>query len=142
MKGRKIDGKVTKSHKIARLRGECMKPKQNQAIELLAQGSSIDATASIVKVNRRTIYQWMKDQEFALALHDKSAEVIDRLNHRLVRLNDKALDVLDACLESESEAIRLRSAIYLNSRLYEVLGDIEILRRLDQIEERNNMNAR
>lgn len=84
----------------------------------------------------------MKDQEFALALHDKSAEVIDRLNHRLVRLNDKALDVLDACLESESEAIRLRSAIYLNSRLYEVLGDIEILRRLDQIEERNNMNAR
>ena len=77
----------------------------------------------------------MKDQEFALALHDKSAEVIERLNHRLVRLNEKALDVLDACLESESEAIRLRSAMYLNSRLYEVLGDIEILKRMDQIEE-------
>ena len=119
-----------------------MKPKQNQAIELLAQGTSVDATASIVKVNRRTIYQWMKDQEFALALHDKSAEVIDRLNHRLVNLNDKALDVLDACLDSDSEAIRLRSAIYLNSKLYEILGDLEILRRLDQIEERNNMNAR
>lgn len=119
-----------------------MKPKQNKAIELLSQGLSIDATATGAGVSRRTIYQWMKDPEFTLALHDKSAEVIDRLNHRLVRLNDKALDVLDACLESESEAIRLRSAIYLNSRLYEVLGDIEILRRLDQIEERNNMNAR
>jgi len=119
-----------------------MKPKQNQAIELLAQGTSVDATASIVKVNRRTIYQWMKDQEFALALHDKSAEVIDRLNHRLVNLNDKALDVLDACLDSDSEAIRLRSAIYLNSRLYEVLGEIEILRRMDEIEERMNRDAR
>ena len=106
-----------------------MKPKQNQAIELLAQGSSIDATASIVKVNRRTIYQWMKDQEFALALHDKSAEVIESLNRKLVGMNEKALDVLDACLDSESEAIRLRSAIYLNSKLYEVLGDLEILRR-------------
>lgn len=138
MKGRKIDGKVTKSHEIARFRGECMKPKQNQAIELLAQGSSIDATASIVKVNRRTIYQWMKDQEFALALHDKSAEVIESLNRKLVGMNEKALDVLDACLDSESEAIRLRSAIYLNSKLYEILGDLEILRRLDAIEERIN----
>lgn len=117
-----------------------MKPKQNQAIELLAQGSSIDATASIVKVNRRTIYQWMKDQEFALALHDKSAEVIESLNRKLVGMNEKALDVLDACLDSESEAIRLRSAIYLNSKLYEILGDLEILRRLDAIEERINRN--
>ncbi len=119
-----------------------MKPKQNQAIELLAQGSSIDATASIVKVNRRTVYQWMKDQEFTIALHERSAEVIEGLNRRLVNLNEKALDVLDACLDSRSEAIRLRSAIYLNSRLYEVLGDLEILRRLDQIEERINRNER
>jgi len=115
-----------------------MKPKQNKAIELLAQGTSIDATATGAGVSRRTIYQWMKDQEFALALHDKSAEVIDRLNHRLVNLNEKALDVLDACLDSESEAIRLRSAMYLNNRLYEVLGDIEILTRLDQIEDKIN----
>jgi hypothetical protein len=119
-----------------------MKPKQNQAIELLAQGSSIDATASIVKVNRRTIYQWMKNQEFAVALHDKSAEVVEGLNRRLVKLNEKALDVLEAGLESRSEAIRLRSAIYLNGKLYEVLGDLEILRRLDQIEERINRNER
>lgn len=111
-----------------------MKPKQNQAIELLSQGTSVDATASIVKVSRRTIYEWMKDQEFAVALHDKSAEVIESLNRRLVSLNEKSLDVLDACLDSESEAIRLRSAIYLNSKLYEILGDLEILRRLDQIE--------
>lgn len=111
-----------------------MKPKQNQAIELLSHGASIEATATGAGVSRRTIYQWMKDQEFAIALHDKSAEVIEGLNRRLVSLNEKALDVLDACMDSESEAIRLRSAIYLNSRLYEVLGDLEILRRLDEIE--------
>ena len=119
-----------------------MKPKQNQAIELLAQGLSIDATATGAGVSRRTIYQWMKDREFALALHDKSAEVIESLNRKMVGMNDKALDVLDACLDSESEAIRLRSAIYLNSKLYEILGDLEILRRLDQIEERINRDAR
>ena len=119
-----------------------MKPKQNQAIELLAQGSSIEATSQVTGVNRRTIYQWLKIPEFTLALHDKSAEVIEQLNRKLVSLNDKALDVLDACLESESEAIRLRSAIYLNSRLYEVLGDLEILRRHDQIEERINRDGR
>lgn len=115
-----------------------MKPKQNKAIELLSHGASIEATATGAGVSRRTIYQWMKDQEFAIALHDKSAEVIESLNRKLVSMNEKALDVLDACLDSESEAIRLRSAIYLNSKLYEVLGDLEILRRLDAIEERIN----
>ncbi len=119
-----------------------MKPKQNKAIELLAQGSSIDATANIVKVNRRTIYQWMQDQEFMMALHDKSAEVIENLNRRLVSLNEKALDVLEACMNSRSEAVRLRSAIYLNGKLYQVLGDLEILRRLDEIEERINRDER
>jgi len=79
-----------------------MKPKQAQAIELLAHGSSITECALKLAVSRRSIHSWLNNKEFKQALEDRKHELIECLNIRMVDLNEKALQVLEDCMSSRN----------------------------------------
>jgi len=113
-----------------------MKPKQAQAIELLAHGSSITECALKLAVSRRSIHSWLNNQEFKQALEDRKHELIECLNIRMVALNEKALQVLEDCMSSRNESIRLRSASHVSARLAESLELGEIMESIIRINER------
>lgn len=70
------------------------------------------------------------------ALEIRKKEIIERLNIRMIGLNEEALDVLEDCMRSRNETIRLRAASYLNSKLFESieLGDFQ--KAIERINER------
>lgn len=46
-----------------------LNPKQEQAIQLLASGTSVTQVANKVEVDRVTVYRWMKDRDFKRELN-------------------------------------------------------------------------
>lgn len=46
-----------------------LNPKQEQAIQLLASGTSVTQVANKVEVDRVTVYRWMNDREFKRELN-------------------------------------------------------------------------
>lgn len=113
-----------------------MRSNKLQAIELLAHGSSIEDCSQVIGVTRRSIHNWLNDPEFSKVFDVRKHEIIQELNTRMIGLNKKALDVIEECLESESENIRLRSASLLHSRYFEALEASEIMEAIERINAR------
>lgn len=113
-----------------------MRSNKLQAIELLAHGSSIEDVSKEVNVTRRSIHNWLNDGEFKKALDERKSEIVERLNTRMIGLNEKALDVIENCMSSKNESIRLRSASLLNSKLFESIELSEINKAIERINER------
>lgn len=113
-----------------------MRANRLQAIELLAHGSSIEDASKSLSISRRSIHNWLNDPEFMKALEIRKKEIIERLNIRMIGLNEEALDVLEDCMRSRNETIRLRSASYLNSKLFESIELGDIRKTIERINER------
>ncbi len=113
-----------------------MKAKHQKAIELLASGKRIEECALSVGVSRRSIYNWLNDQEFKSALDARKSEIIKALNDRLISMNGKALDVIDECMNSRNEAIRLKSASIVINKYGEALEVSDIKSQIERINKR------
>jgi len=113
-----------------------MRAKQAQALELLALGASIEDASQEVSISRRSIHNWLNDPVFKKALEERKREIIEILNARMIGLNVRALDVLEDCMNSRNESIRLRSASFLASKLYESIEMSEVRDAIERINER------
>jgi len=111
-----------------------LKTKHNQAIELLASGKRIEETATMVSVTRRAVYNWLDDADFSDALRKRQSDYIRRLNTKLITLNEKALDVLSAGLDSRDESIRIRCASIVTGKYHKTVEFEDILQRIERIE--------
>ena len=111
-----------------------LRSKHRQAIELLASGKRIVETASAVGVTERTVSLWLVDPEFSRAYQKRQSEYIRRLNTRLISLNDKAMDVLEAGMESRDESIKVRCASIVASKYHVTVELEDILQRLERLE--------
>lgn len=105
-----------------------------QAIELLSAGQQITVTAETVGVSRKTVYAWLDDDLFSSELKRRQSVYLRRLNTRLINGSERALEVLLAGLESESETIRIRSASIITANYLKVVEIENILERLDRLE--------
>lgn len=113
-----------------------MRAKLLQAIELLASGKRIEECALVIGVSRRTVHNWLNDPEFLSALDTRKSENVSALNDRLINLNDKALDVLEECMNSRNEQARLRSASIVIGKYHEALEASEIKAQIERINKR------
>lgn len=100
---------MTKSDKTRQLSLE-----QENAIDLLIQGKSDREVAEAVKVSRQTVNQWRNhDAVFVSALNARRQEIWGSQSERLRSLVKKAVDVLEADLDSDDRKLRQSAAIHL-----------------------------
>lgn len=87
---------------------------QENAIDLLIQGKSDREVAEAVKVSRQTVNQWRNhDAVFVSALNARRQEIWGSQSERLRSLVKKAVDVLEADLDSDERKLRQSAAIHL-----------------------------
>lgn len=100
---------TTKPDKIRQLSIE-----QENAIEHLLQGKSDRAVAETVSVSRQTVWEWRKhDPLFIAELNRQRSEMWMEARERLESLANRALDVVEAQLDSDDPKVALAAAKYI-----------------------------
>lgn len=112
-----------------------LKTKQVKTINVLLNSRTVEDAACQVRVTPRTIRNWLKDPEFALALRDAENALTDETRRRLAAGRTKAVDVLEDLLKSKNEPTRrLVAGDWLKLDLEYTDRDTE--RRLTELERR------
>lgn len=100
---------MAKSNKTKQLSIE-----QENAIDLLVAGKRDREVAEAVNVNRETLNQWRNhDAVFVAELNKRRQEIWGSQSERLRSLVKKAVDVLEADLDSDERKLRQSAAIHL-----------------------------
>ena len=87
-------------------------PIQTRAVIALMENRTITEAASNAEVPERTLYRWMKDPFFKLALAEAESQMMGTATRRLCRGADDALDTLIELMNDAamSPGIRLSAA--------------------------------
>ena len=110
--------------------------KQQIAIFLLLLGETNKSIANKVGVDENTVYRWRVSETFKSILVDMRLQAIESLELKLNSLGDKALDKLLYLLESaENENNQLKASMFILDKTLQY-ENIEIVKRLDTLEER------
>lgn len=107
-----------------------LSPSKRRAIVALLEYGSVSRAAAECKLSRQTVYRWMREHEFELALKQASSAQVAELSRRLTALSIQAVAKLEQLLSSESEhqarlaaesilahSIRLRELTELEERI-------------------------
>jgi uncharacterized protein YerC len=115
-------------------RSESLSPRQSKVISILIQARTIEDGAKKAGVSKTTIYKWMHITSFREELTRRKNEVMDVALEDLKTHVKKAVEVLGALLNSDSEAIRryVANDILTHALKAKELQDIE--ERLSGIE--------
>lgn len=112
--------------------------KQQEAIILLLLGDNNKIVASKVGVDENTIYRWRNHEPFKSILVEMRLQTIESLELKLNSLGEKALNKLSYLLENaENENNQLKASTFILDKTLQ-LTQLEILKRLDAIEEKIN----
>jgi len=83
-----------------------LSPQQETALDLLATGANVTATAEQVKVSRQTVSEWLNHHAaFQAALNARRRELFAENQERLRSLIPKALETLEGSLGDERQAM-------------------------------------
>ena len=81
-----------------------LSPQQETALDLLATGANVTATAEQVKVSRQTVSEWLNHHAaFQAALNMRRRELFTENQERLRSLIPKALETLEGSLGDERQ---------------------------------------
>lgn len=88
--------------------------KQREAIEYIVKGENISNVAKLVKVNRTTIYEWMKKEEFKSEVDSLTTEMKNGVKQKINAKIDSVFDqVYKIATTSKSEKNKLDACTYL-----------------------------
>ena len=92
--------------------------RQFKAIELLASGETVRVVADSVGVNRKTVYDWLKKENFKAELDRQVKELKSNVEKKLLSNVNPFLDELTKiALYSDSDKTRLDAITYCINRL-------------------------
>ena len=105
--------------------------KQRKAIAALLSSKSVPEAAAAAGLGERTLYRYMSDPAFRLALADAEGLAIDNATRRLLTMQDLAIDTIAEVLSdsASSAGVKIRAA-------GQVLDYLLKLRELRNIEQR------
>jgi hypothetical protein len=86
--------------------------RQRKAVACLLSERNALAAAKAAGVGERTLFRWLADPVFRVAVREAEADAIDTASRRLVGLSDTAIDTLAGILTDEetAPALKLRAA--------------------------------
>lgn len=111
------------------------KTKKALALEVLSSGLSVEKASEVANVSRQCVYNWMTQESFKKDLRRRQSILFQRLSKKLMNITVKALQVLENCLCSENENIRLRSSGIALSSLKNVMELADFEDRLTALED-------
>lgn len=115
-----------------------LRPNQRKALEALLATGSITQAATAAGVARKTVYNWLKEPNFGIALKAAEVEALDNLARSLISLAPAAVEalarVLDDPAATHTQRIRAAEAILSNTLRLRELHSIEA--RLTALEQR------
>ena len=92
--------------------------RQLKAIELLASGETVRVVADSVGVNRKTVYDWLKKENFKAELDRQVKELKSNVEKKLLSNVNPFLDELTKiALYSDSDKTRLDAITFCINRL-------------------------
>ena len=92
--------------------------RQLKALELLASGETVRVVADSVGVNRKTVYDWLKKENFKAELDRQVKELKSNVEKKLLSNVNPFLDELTKiALHSDSDKTRLDAITYCINRL-------------------------
>jgi len=112
------------------------KTRKALALEVLSSGLSVERASEVSQVSRQTVYNWLSDDGFKKELRKRQSFIFQTLSKRLVNITTQALQVLEDCLGSRNESIRLRASGIALSSLKNVMELSDFEDRLSELEER------
>ena len=116
-------------------KNETLSKKQLDALLALLSCPSIEEASKRAGISKVSIYEWLKQPEFAEELKRQRTKIFDQSVNFLIAATGKAVSKLVGLLETKKEGLRrlvCRDLIELSLRARE----IEIHERLDAIEQR------
>ena len=109
--------------------------KKALALEVLSYGQSVEKASEVSQVSRQTVYNWLSQESFKNELRERQSVLFQSLSKRLIGITVKALQVLEDCLNSRNESIRLRASGIALSGLKNVMELSDFEERLTRLEE-------
>lgn len=98
--------------------GNELDDRQLKAVELIATGETVSATAKKVGVNRKTIGEWKKQEKFKAEVDRLVAELKSGVEKKILTNINPMLDkLMDIALNSDSDKTSLDAIIYAINRL-------------------------
>ena len=93
---------------------------QEKCCLLLAAGIRITDAALQVGASRGTLYRWLQQPAFQCYLNQAKKEVQQFVEGSLLNLHQKALEGIEATLDSQREDLRLRAATWVLEKIQEM----------------------
>lgn len=110
-------------------------PAQYKAIEALLTTGNVTQAADVAGVARNTLYRWMSETPFTVALRDAEGEAVAGLARRLAGMGNSAASVFfDAMQPNQKISVRLRAAEIVSDRLLKLRELVDFETRLAELE--------
>ncbi|MBQ8891286.1 MAG: helix-turn-helix domain-containing protein [Bacilli bacterium] len=117
---------------------EKLNEKQENTINMLVLGKSVEEVAKELNLNINTIYRWKKSQKFKQALKVKQDTIFDEITSKLGIISIDALNVLyDLMNNATNENNKLKASMFILDKILQC-QQLDILKRIDALEERLN----
>ena len=115
-----------------------LSPKQYTAINALLAQSGVDSAAKQAGVTQRTLYRWLDEPSFRMALNGAFDAALDAAARGLVRLTEKAIRVVESVLDDEQlhPATRLRAADMIMANVLKLFELRTLAARVAALEDR------
>ena len=105
-------------------------------IPFLLACPSIEEACRRARINKTTVYEWLKDKTFCGELKTQRNAVIERALDSLKANIEKAVETLIKHLDSTRESISVRAAERIIEFTQKVLEHEELERRIEALEAR------
>jgi transposase-like protein len=112
--------------------------KQRKAVEALLTTGDVAAAAREVGVSRESLYRWMKQPAFQVAVREAEAAALDELSRMLVRLGRTATGTLAKAMTDPAAPwpTRVRAADAALARLLQLRELATLEARVTELEQR------
>lgn len=122
---------------------EGLSPKQHKALEALLATGEVTAAAREAKINRVTLYRWLKDPTFLAAVREAEAAALDELSRLLVRLGRTAVATVAKAMSDPTTppATKVRAADVALNRLLQLRELAQLEARVQALEAAAGMEA-
>ena len=117
---------------------ENVTPRQRRAIEALTTTGQVTDAAAAAKVARRTVYRWLRLDDFRGALAEAEGESLAALSRELVGMGTDATATIRATMadKTASPTVRLRAADIVLGRLLQLRELVALEDRVQALEDK------
>lgn len=113
---------------------EKINEKQENTINMLVLGKSIEEIAKELNLNINTIYRWKKSRKFKQALRDKQDTIFDEITSKLGVIGVDAINILyDLMQNATNENNKLKASMFIIDKLLQ-LKDYDTIKKIEEIE--------